>query len=272
MISGEARGLTDLHSHLVPGVDDGARTLADALEGIDRLWKAGVRTVVTTPHLNGSLTRMPQDLEARLELVDSAWEELRAAVREACPELSLHRGHEVMLDVPDPMLSDPRIRLADTPYVLVEWPRLRVPPATLSVLSWLRDLGVRVILAHPERYHGLDSKGNLAGAWRQKGALLQVNYGSLVGRYGSGPRKMAMAFLERGWVDLLSTDFHGRPHLEHHIDEAREAMEVLGAEEQFDILARCNPALVLSGEEVEEVPPLLGRKDLLSRVRELFGG
>jgi protein-tyrosine phosphatase len=268
----EPLGLTDLHSHLVPGVDDGARTVEDALEGIGRLWEAGVRTLVTTPHLEGFLTQIPQKLDDRLGEVDRAWESLESAAGGAFPGMRLLRGHEVMLDVPDPVLTDPRVRLAGTPFVLVEWPRLRVPPATTQVLARLRDQGVRIILAHPERYHGMDSEGNLAGAWRQMGALLQVNYGSLVGRYGEGPRKRAFAFLERGWVDLFSTDFHGRPHLNLFIDEVRDAMDALGGEEQFDVLARQNPSRILWGGELLPAPPLAVKKGLREKVWNLFRG
>ncbi|MGW8265111.1 MAG: tyrosine-protein phosphatase [Longimicrobiales bacterium] len=268
----ERHGLTDLHSHLVPGVDDGSRTVAEALEGISRLWDAGVRNIVTTPHLDGSLTQMPWDLEVYLEEVGEAFENLRAAAGKTFPEVSILRGHEVMLDVPDPVLTDPRIRLAGTNFVLVEWPRLRVPPATTQVLGRLRGLGLRVIVAHPERYYGLDSEGNLAGAWRQMGALLQVNYGSLVGSYGDASRKRAFSFLERGWVDLFSTDFHGRPHLDLQVDQVRTAMEALGGREQFHLLARVNPTRVASGGGVLPVPPLAVKKGLREKVWDLFRG
>lgn len=268
----ERLGLTDLHSHLVPGVDDGSRTVEDALEGIGRLWDAGVRTIVTTPHLDGSLTQMPWDLEVHFEEIGEAFEGIEAEATRAFPELHLLRGHEVMLDVPDPVLTDPRIRLAGTPFVLVEWPRLHVPPATIQVLGRFRDLGLKIVVAHPERYVGLDSEGNLAGAWRQMGALLQVNYGSLVGRYGDGPRKRAFSFLERGWVDLFSTDFHGRPHLEIHVAQVKEAMEALEGREQFELLARVNPSRVVSGHGVLPVPPLAVKKGLREIVWDLFRG
>ena len=265
-------GLTDLHSHLIPGVDDGARTLADSLEGIGRLWEVGFRTLVTTPHLEGSLTRSPQLLEPRLREVDEAWDVLKTAAAEAFPDLRLFRGHEVMLDIPDPLLADPRIRLAGSTFVLVEWPYLKVPPQTPSVLAGLAEAGIKVILAHPERYHGLDAALNLAGEWRSAGARLQVNYGSLVGRYGDGARSKALRFLERGWVDLFSTDFHGRPHLSLHVDGARQAMDILGGLDQFEILARLNPTRVLDGSELYPVPPLQGNPGVWEKVRNLFRG
>ena len=270
MTSDDALGYTDLHNHLVPGVDDGARTVEDALEGIGRLWEVGIRTVVTTPHLDGSITQIPSVLERRLEEVEEGWALLKEAADRAYPELNLYRGHEVMLDVPDPVLTDPRVRLAESSAVLVEWPRLRVPPATKPVLSRLRETGVTVILAHPERYHGLTRESLLPGEWRKMGALLQVNLGSLVGAYGDAPRKRAMTLLERGWVDLMATDFHGRPHLPVYLDQAQEAFEVFGGGVQFDFLVRQNPARIVRGEEPLGVPPLPIRKGLWKKVRELL--
>ncbi|MGD8362085.1 MAG: hypothetical protein PVJ04_11725 [Gemmatimonadota bacterium] len=270
MSSEDPREFADLHSHLVPGVDDGARTLEEALEGVGRLWDAGVRKIVTTPHLDGSLTQTPSELDLRLEEIDAGWLGLAKASRQAFPGLELLRGHEVMLDVPDPILTDPRVWLGGTSHVLVEWPRLQVPPATTLVLSRLLDQGVKIVLAHPERYRGFDPELNLAGEWRKLGALLQVNYGSLLGRYGDAPRKRAVTFLERGWVDLFSTDFHGRPHLPLYIEEAGEAMEALGGSEQFDILARWNPARLLEGGELLPAAPLAAKPGLREKVLNFF--
>jgi len=264
--------LTDLHSHLVPGVDDGASTLEEALEGVSRLRDAGVREIATTPHLDGNLTLDPGRLEARLQEMEVGWSALEAGVELEFPELTLHRGYEVMLDVPNPDFSDPRVRLADTSYVLIEWPRLQVPPHTPGVLARLRDQGLRVVVAHPERYHGIDRELKLAAEWRRMGALLQVNYGSLVGRYGAEPRERALTFLERGWVDLLSSDFHGKPHLPLFMTRARELLSELEGEEQFDTLARVNTARVLRGEDTLPVQPLALKQGVWERVRSLFGG
>jgi len=242
------------------------------MEGIVRLRDEGIRTLATTPHLDGSLTKVPGKLDAHLREVDLAWEGLKAAASEAFPEMEFFRGYEVMLDVPDPDFSDPRVRLAETNYVLVEWPRLQIPPATTQVLARIRDAGYRVILAHPERYHGLDSELTLPGEWRKMGARLQINYGSLAGRYGDEPRRRALAFLERGWVDLFSTDFHSRPQLSVYLQKAKETLEALEGGGQFELLAGTNPARILRGEEPLPALPLVRKSGLWGKVRGLFRG
>ena len=92
----------DLHSHLVPGVDDGARTLQEALEAVERMVAAGIGQIVTTPHVNASLTRDSRLLAIWLEEVDESWREVSEHVRLRFPDVEFLRGHEVMLDVPDP--------------------------------------------------------------------------------------------------------------------------------------------------------------------------
>jgi protein-tyrosine phosphatase len=266
----EAHGLTDLHSHLVPGVDDGARNLDESRDSLRRLRALGVRTVVTTPHLDGSLTRDPVVLEARLTEVDRAWESLRGMAEAEFSDLELLRGHEVMLDVPDPDLSDPRIHLADTDFVLVEWPGLQVPPSTLPVLDRLLRSGLRPIIAHPERYRGLDPETTLPGEWRSRGALLQVNFGSLVGRYGDLPFKRAATLLERGWVDLMASDFHGRSHLSPSLKEAEEVLSEWGGGDRFNLLAGVNPSRILRGQDPFPVFPLIVKKGVWQRLRNVF--
>lgn len=267
---GDSVGFTDLHSHLVPGVDDGSRTLEDARDGLRRMWALGVRRLVTTPHLDGSLTRDRGMLRARLAEMDRAWESLRQMAEAELPDLELHRGHEVMLDIPDPDLSDLRLHLAETPFVLVEWAGLGVPPSTLPVLDRLVDSGVRPIIAHPERYRGLDRDTALPGEWRERGALLQVNYGSLVGRYGDLAWRRAVTLLERGWADLMASDFHGRPHLSPSLKEAQEVLSGWGGGDRFDMLARVNPARILRGEDPMPVFPLSVKKRIWQRLREAF--
>ncbi|MBT8403227.1 MAG: protein tyrosine phosphatase [Gemmatimonadetes bacterium] len=191
-------GVTDLHSHLVPGVDDGARTVEESLEGISRMVEAGVGRIVTTPHFDASLCRDEKRLDTRLAELDEGFEILRAAVLEAHPELELGRGQEVLLDDPFPDLSDPRLRLAGTRFVLVEWPRLSIPPSTPDVVERIRGQGWIPIIAHPERYRDILKDIGVVAAWRRAGACLQMNHGSLVGRYGRGPQAVAMHLLEGG--------------------------------------------------------------------------
>jgi len=270
--AGRGEGLTDLHSHLVHGVDDGAPTLEDALEGLDRMVDRGVTSVATTPHLDASLSRDPARLRSALDRMDEAFAELLEAASARHPGVLLVRAHEVKLDVPDPDLSEPRLRFPGTDVILVEWPGLQVPPGTVQVLEELRQAGVRPLIAHPERYRLLEAYPGLPEAWREAGAWLQVNHGSVVGRYGKLAERNAARLLARGWVDVMATDFHGRPGLGLYIERARGWFGVRGAADAWRLLASVNPARILAGEAPLPVPPVRRPETIMGRLRSAFGG
>ncbi len=260
----------DLHSHLVPDVDDGSRNLDDVLEGVGRMATRGILRIVTTPHIDGSLTHRKEALEARLSQVDQAFETARAAAVAAHPGLRFGRGHEIMLDHPDPDVSDPRLRLDGGEWVLVEWPRLQIPPQTSRTLRRLREQGVRVLIAHPERYQGYDAALSHLDDWKAEGAGLQVNFASVLGRYGVDARDRAFRMLEEGYVDCLASDFHGRPHLRLYLGEAEGLFRELGAEEIWNTLTRTNPHRILDGEIPLPVQPIQPRRGLWRRLLGAF--
>jgi protein-tyrosine phosphatase len=204
--------LFDIHNHVIPGVDDGARDAAEAVAALRRLADAGATAVLTTPHFDGSLTLDPARQRARLDALDRGWATLMAAPD--LPELELYRGVEIMLDVPDPRPTDERVRIAGGPFVLVEFPHMTIPPGATRPLETLRAADLIPVLAHPERYHGGGpSREDLVAAahrWRSAGAYLHVNGPSLVGRYGDAPRNRAVALLEAGLIDYLGSDYHAR--------------------------------------------------------------
>ena len=264
--------LADFHSHLVPAVDDGARTVSDSLEGLGRMVEAGVSRVITTPHLQASLAREPGKFDKVMGDRDRAWDLVSEAASKSHPDLDFRRGYEVMLDIPDPDLSDPRLHLGGTSFILVEWPRLQVPPGTGPVLHRIVESGLTPIIAHPERYSGVDDRLRIFQEWKQVGALLQGNYGSLVGRYGPGPKAMIHRLLQAGLLDYLSSDFHARPEYELFISGGLAELEELGAEDSAQILGAINPGRLFQGEPPLPVPPVELPRTLLDRIKTWIAG
>jgi protein-tyrosine phosphatase len=260
--------VVDLHNHLIPGVDDGATDLDESRAALAELRAAGVHSLVATPHLRGSLTREPAALAKRLTELDAGWEQLQMLASAEFEGLSVQRGVELMLDTPAPDLSDPRLRLAGGAFVLMEFPFMVVPPRSVHAVSDLRLQGWRPVVAHPERYAGVDPRLEIVGEWRRCGGLLQVNMGSVVGRYGEEARTRALELLARGWVDLLASDYHARGRA--MVTPALEQFAAQGAEEISKLLFEINPLRLLAGEEPLPVPPLPLQRSLWSRIRKVF--
>jgi protein-tyrosine phosphatase len=260
--------MIDFHNHLVPGVDDGAADLEASRAALEAYAAQGVSAVVTTPHLRGSETLPAARREEALAALDLGWERLDALARADFPAIRVERAVELMLDVPVPDLSDPRVRLAGTRFVLVEFPYMTVPPNAGQVLFDLSMAGWTPVLAHPERYSGAEPLVDHAAEWKRRGALLQVNCGSLLGRYGPEASRAAWGLLKQGLADYLCSDYHARGTL--HLAGCRAELERRGHAAQAALLLDRNPALLLEGAAPEPVPPIAdSRGGFLKRI---FGG
>jgi protein-tyrosine phosphatase len=259
--------MIDFHNHLIPGVDDGAASLDESRAALEAYRAQGATAVVATPHLRATLADTPAELDGYLAEVDAAWGRLRELGAAEFPGLRLERGFEVMLDTPSPRLSDPRLRLAGTAFVLVEFPFMSVPPNAETTLFGLKVSGWTPVIAHPERYANADAAGRAAAGWKHVGALLQVNAGSILGKYGPEARDRAWTLLEQGLADFVCSDYHARGTL--HLAACREALAAAGGEEQARLLTEENPARLLAGEQPLPVAPLRRRsRSVWSR---LFG-
>jgi protein-tyrosine phosphatase len=246
---------TDFHSHLIAGVDDGAADLAESRAGVAAMARDGVSTAIVTPHFDGSLTLAPPPMAAeRLAQFDAGFAALTADAEVAASGVRLLRGVELMLDVPDPDVSDPRIRLNGGRFVLVEYPGLQLPLAHADyAIRALREQGWQPVLAHPERYRNVDDSLEQLAVLRYAGAFFQVNAGSVVGYHGDGPQRRAAGLMARGWVEYGSSDYHGRGA--PAVSAARAALAASGAAEQAELLFCENPARLVRDESPRPVAP-----------------
>jgi protein-tyrosine phosphatase len=261
--------MIDFHNHLIPGVDDGAADAEQTREAVETFLSQGVDRVVCTPHVSGEATRRPAEMAELMERLDAGWLQAQEVAKDF-PGMTLMRGAEIMLDTPDPDVSDPRVRLAGTRFVLVEFPFMAVPPHGPRALFQLKMAGWAPVVAHPERYHNAADDFSDAEEWRRVGALLQVNSGSLLGRYGPKAQSLAWGLLERGWADYLSTDWHARGRCP--AQEARRALADRGAEEQAVLLTETNPERLLASQAPLPVPPVQTAAPLWRRLLGLGRG
>lgn len=265
--------LVDLHNHLIPGVDDGARDLEEALAALAKMHEHGVRRLVATPHLNADLIRRGESFRERVEQIDAAWRTFRTAATARCPEIQIARGHEIMLDVPEPELVEPCLRLAGGPWVLVEFPRLFIPAGSTHALHHLRRDGWRPLVAHPERYVNVNADSgdlSIVNEWRRAGAHMIINAGSLMGGFGSGALVTVREMLRRGWVDMIGSDYHARPGRPLLLREGYERLFEWGGEEQAQLLFSINPGRVMDGQDALPVPTLPLGDGLWGRIRNMF--
>lgn len=245
--------MIDIHSHLLPGVDDGSRSVEMSMPVLEQFAADGVTCLVLTPHLAAS-----RAASAPVERNQAIFEELRSV---APRELELLLGWEIMLDEPNVDLRSRGLSLGGSGAVLVEFPLQGVPAQAGSELYRIRCSGVVPVLAHPERYYGCTLER--VDEWRRAGAVIQMDTAGLLGR---GPiSKLSRALVQAGFVDLFSSDNHGDTR---SLVTARDWLLEVSTQEHADLLTRTNARRLLDGEPLLPAPPL--PSGVFSRLRELF--
>ncbi|HEY8104800.1 MAG TPA: CpsB/CapC family capsule biosynthesis tyrosine phosphatase [Gemmatimonadales bacterium] len=252
---------TDLHNHLVPAVDDGAATVGEALESLRVLAREGVGSVVTTPHLLLPRLDTMAAVKRELDRHRRAFDQLVAAAEreDGLPELRL--GQEIWAPraaMIRPILELDGVGLAGTRYLLVEF-GFDLKGTHADVIAEVLEADQQIVIAHPERYHfptTLDPLETIA-AWREQGALLQVNAGSLTGHYeesSPGSDRLAWRLIETGLVDLLATDHHGTRRRGVSLRSAYDALVAAGREAQAQALLATTPARVAGSIRSSPIP------------------
>lgn len=203
--AGIFEGMTDWHSHILPGVDDGFKSLEDSLAVLDMYQEAGIREVWLTPHVMEDIPNTTAGLRRRFD-------ELREAYS---GRVILRLAAEYMLDTlfEDRLDRDDLLPIGQEGlHLLVETSYFNPPANLLAILTGIKSRGYYPVLAHPERYvyMGMQDYSLLSDS----GVKFQLNLGSLAGMYGSQAAKKAVRLLRNGYYDIIGTDLHRSTQLE----------------------------------------------------------
>lgn len=239
--------MIDLHTHVLPGIDDGARSLADSRALALEAAKAGVSVLAATPHVR-------DDYPTTAEMMEEAVAEVRADfVEQGIPVEVLH-GAEVDLGllwvIPPEELR--RFTLAQTGrYLLLEFPYRGWPFALDSAVTQLVERGVTPLLAHPERNPEVQDRPQRIAQLVESGALVQITAASLDGVRDRSAQATALRLLDLGLVHVIASDAHG-PHISR--EGMSEAVRILGDPELSRYLTVDVPGAIIAGEPVPERP------------------
>jgi protein-tyrosine phosphatase len=260
-----SRRVIDLHSHVLPGVDDGPAELAGSLAMAEVAARSGTRRIVATPHLREDFPDVhPTELASRVA-------ELNRELARAGVELEVLPGAEV--DITAALeTSDEDLRAAtlagNGTDLLLETPYGILPSIFEDLLASVRGRGFRITLAHPELNPSFQLHPDRLGRLAEDGVLIQITARSLQRR--SRARALALTAIEWGWGSVLASDAHSAdwrpPTLGQYLDKA--ARRHPGLAERLRWMTEAAPAAILAGGELPEPPPAQ-RVGLLQR---LLGG
>lgn len=194
----------DMHSHLLPGIDDGSPDAETSQRLINGLQDLGYSRLVTTPHIMWDIYKNDASI------IDGAYKKLSVSAN-----ISLRPAAEYFLDDHfDQLLQNniPLLTIKDN-WVLVEFSFVTAPINYKEKIFELQIKGYQPVLAHPERYSYFMAQKDIFEELRTAGCMFQVNLLSLTGYYGKGPLELGRHFIKKKWISLLGTDLHHDRHL-----------------------------------------------------------
>ena len=238
----------DLHSHILPGLDDGAKTIEESMKMLRVAAEDGIKGMAATPH--GKDVREAGALGSVSEYVET----LNRLAGEETLDIKIYVGMEnhLTLDLPELVASGAGFPINGGPYILVELPFDSLPGFTDEVLNRLQEQGLTPLIAHPERQADIMRDPSIMGDLVGRGMLGQVTSTCILGRFGPEARDTAEILLKKGWVHVISTDCHRPtgPRAPRMADAVVEAGKIVGLE-TARAMAMDVPKSILMGRPIK---------------------
>jgi tyrosine-protein phosphatase YwqE len=212
----------DIHSHLIPGIDDGAQSIDESLRLIRGLCDLGYKKIITTPHVMlGTYNNTP-------EIIYNGLQKIREAIKSSGIQVEVEAAAEYYFDDHFiKQISDQKLLLFSDKYVLFELPVMFKPPQLEDVIFEITTRNLIPVLAHPERYLYMHTKGlDVYEKLKNRGVLLQLNLLSPIGYYSKPIQNVSKQLIKYGWIDLLGSDMHNEKHL-HFSKRALEDKHII---------------------------------------------
>jgi protein-tyrosine phosphatase len=254
----------DIHSHILPGLDDGSKSMDETVELLKIAQEGGTKIIVASPHSDSQYT---YDHEKVDELIAEA-QKLAGA------DIKIVRGcdfHLMFSNVSAAMEHPKRFTINNGPYILMELSDMMIFPNTSEIWRQLENYGIRIILTHPERNLILQTKFEQIETWVGEGFYMQVTAMSLLGKFGKKALKIATRMLDNGLAHFVASDGHdiiGRPP---RLDAAFQWVTERYGSELAELLFIDNPRAAVEGGYVDSYMPKPERSGASGFLGRMFG-
>lgn len=234
----------DIHTHILPGVDDGAKDLDEACELIRMAWENGTGALFLTPHYRGVFRKHTP------AMLRDTFETLRQRVKTELPEMKLYLGTEIHyeFDAPEKLAEDRILTMNDSRYVLLEYSSNTYRSQILNGASEMLRYGYIPIIAHAERYDFLRKNRGIVDSLLEMGALIQFNADSVMGERGFAVKRFCDALLKKKKVHFIASDAHDSVQRPPLLRACWERVSKKYGAEYADQLFRRNATLILEDE------------------------
>ena len=241
--------MIDIHTHILPGIDDGPQTIEESIEILRKAADEGVKALVATPHVLDALSAKDwQRVRDTFNCVK------QAIVREKI-DIEIILGAELFIspDLPQMIMENEELTInSGNRYVVIELPVQEIPPYTEKTIFELLVLGIVPIIAHPERCLDIQNDPKKLFNLVQKGALTQMNIGSLIGKYGRKVQNTSKRLLSDNLIHIIASDIQSVPSDGYPLTEAINIVTKIVDENKALQMMKTVPEKILRGEKISE--------------------
>ena len=242
--------MIDIHSHILPGIDDGARTLEESLEMAEIAAADGIEQIVATPHVFKGLSDDPEPAEV-IDQVNALQAAVAAKLR-ILPGSEAHVTHDLAEQAKLQRVTTINRRN----YLLVEFPQVTVPVGADEIFYKLQLQAIHPILVHPERNIQIQKQPSLVAGFVARGVFTQVTAMSIAGEFGTPAKKCAETLLQHNCVHFLASDAHRPSKRPPILSRGRDAAARIVGEEKARRLVYDNPLAVVEGRPLNVEKPV----------------
>ena len=254
--------MIDIHSHILPNIDDGAKSVEETFHLIKEAKKAGFKGIISTSHYMEGYYET--DNAEREVWVNAIYEKLQ----EQNLDIRLYLGNEIYFseNIINLLKEGKASTINETNYVLFEMPLNAEPLNLYDVIYEMLQYEIIPILAHPERYSFVQREPELIYDLIQKGVYMQADYGSIIGQYGRKAQFIVKKFLENNMIHFLGSDVHRQNTVYPKIPIILQELEKIIGKEKLKELTTINPKLVLQNEQIDIEDPSLFKLSLKEKL------
>lgn len=247
--------MIDTHSHVLYGLDDGAKTAEESMQILQAYYTQGIHHIITTSHAHKGKWHVP------CTEINRVINHLSAELKRANIPITLHTGHEITIfeSLVAQLEAKQLYTLANSRYVLVELPSTFIPHFTLDVFQELFQHGYVPIIAHPERNQVFMDDPNRLEDFIRLGVFTQITTGSIVGSYGQDVKHCAWDLLDRQLIHLIGSDVHDSTKRMIYFEEAKTLLHKKKKEDYFHFLKQNNERL-FENEQLIALEPTVPKK------------
>ncbi len=243
--------MIDFHTHIIPNIDDGSRSIEETFNLIQEAKEAGFEGIVLTSHYieNYYETDVPER--------DIWVKAISDNLKNKGIETNLYLGNEIYMsdNMMNLLIDGKASTINNSSYVLFEMPLNAEPMNLYDVIYSLQENKLIPVLAHPERYSFIQKEPELVYDLIEKGVLMQANYGSILGQYGEKAEMIVRKFLENNMIHFLGSDVHRQNSIYKRIPKALEEIKEIVGEEKLEELTTINPKLALENKRIDIEDP-----------------